>query len=221
MTFFLTMPDFTPSAERTTPEDLEINTVEDLADSKVGTGVLVRLYNKAVPSATIKKFVNRATAAARTFPLLESMAREPVTEADNGSDWNMGSVESIESSPEPTPGEEPEEEGGTTEQKEEDVATATKKRRGSRGATKGKQKVASGKGNGKRGRTASYAGAKLFRVGDENPCRSGGLRAQSWDLIKNGMTYETYLEKGGRPAELAFNVRQGRVKVEYPSKKSE
>jgi hypothetical protein len=216
--FFLTMPDFTVAAERTTPEDIEVNSPEDL--EKVGTGVLIRLYNQAVPSSPVKKFPDRATAVKRTFPLLESLAKEGPLVEEAGSDWASG----METLPPPsdTPGEaqEEEESAGQTEQKEDDVATATKKRRGSRGATKGKQKVSSGKTNGKRGRTASYAGAKLFRVGDENPCRTGGLRAQSWDLIRNGMTYESYLEKGGRPQELAFNVRQGRVKVEYPSKKS-
>lgn len=188
---------------------ITVNSPEDLKD--VPTVDLVTIYNRLVPSAPVKKFKDRQTAVDRTFKLMESEAQAPPREAEDTSDpgWNLGMEDS---STDTSPDEE------ETSTKEDNVAaTAT---RGKRGATSNRKKggkAPATRGTGKRGRTAGFAGAKLFRVGDENPCRTGGLRAQSWDLVKpQGITYEKYLEKGGRAQELAFNVRQGRVKVEFP-----
>lgn len=205
MSFFLNVARLTATPDRTSPEDLEIGSTADLEKS-VGSKELIALYNKAVPSSPIKKFVNRATGVVRVYPLLESMARgTQVEESTDKSPWNLGEDSPADAAPDAGP-----------DPKEDNVATATGgKKKGAKGAGKKKAtKSAAAASNGKRGRTASLAGAKLFRVGDENPCRGGGLRAASWDLIRDGMKYETYIEKGGRPQELAFNVRQGRVRVE-------
>lgn len=210
--FYLNAKDVTVSATRQADTDLEISSVEDLLN-KVGSQTLIQFYNRAVPSAPVKKFVNRSTAATRTYPLMESMARtgeytqpEPIATSKDAAEDPWELPPPSDNSGSRKTGAAPDDSGSEAE--EADVATATRKK-GAKGA-KTKQNA-----NGaKRGRAPGLAGSKLVRVGEENPCRDGGIRAKAWDLVPaGGISYEKFIEKGGNPAALAFNIRQGRTKV--------
>lgn len=67
--------------------------------------------------------------------------------------------------------------------------------------------------NGQRGRTSQYAGKKIFKVSKENPRREGTHGHKSFSVIKDGMTYEQYIQKGGRQIDLDWDVKKGNIKV--------
>ena len=214
MSFLLLLPQLSVLAIGSPVEEgqdaITVEKPEDLAP--VSTKQLVDLHNKLVPSAPVKKFKDRVTANDRLFKLLGSAAGKPEGASSDDDPWNMANApESPEKGKGATATDTSPDAEDTSTKEDTVAATATKKR----GAKKGAKGPAT-KGA-KRGRAPGYTGARLTRVGEENPCRTGGLRAQSWDLIpKGGISFEKYIEKGGRTQELAFNVRQGRVKVEYP-----
>jgi hypothetical protein len=66
---------------------------------------------------------------------------------------------------------------------------------------------------GQRGRVCAHAGKKLFKVAKENPRRQGTLGYNSFKVIKDGMTYEQYIAKGGRLVDLNWDIEKGYVKV--------
>ena len=76
-----------------------------------------------------------------------------------------------------------------------------------------KERAARAAGQGSRGRLSSYAGKKIFKLVDGNPRREGTLGHKSYSLITSGMLYETYLEKGGRPKDLAWDIDHKFVEV--------
>ncbi len=59
-----------------------------------------------------------------------------------------------------------------------------------------------------RGRPSPFVGKKLYKT--ENPngykLREGSNRSGYFDMIRNGMKYETYLEGGGDPGSLKLFV---------------
>lgn len=63
------------------------------------------------------------------------------------------------------------------------------------------------------GRASTYAGKVITKLVDENPRREGTAGFQSFALIKNGMTYEQYVSKGGRRQDLAWDEAHKYVKV--------
>jgi hypothetical protein len=63
------------------------------------------------------------------------------------------------------------------------------------------------------GRKSAFSGKKINKVAKENPRRKGSIGFKSFALIKNGMTYEQYLEAGGRRQDLAFDLTAGHVKL--------
>ena len=63
-------------------------------------------------------------------------------------------------------------------------------------------------GGAKRVRLAEqYAGKKVKLLVKENPKRKGAAPAKRFDLYKNGMTVETFLEKGGTAADVRWDVK--------------
>ena len=88
---------------------------------------------------------------------------------------------------------------------------AAAKKSGRKTATK---KVAAKKeSNGAAGRTSAFAGKKITKLVKDNPRREGTFGFKSFALIKNGMTYEAYLEAGGRRNDLAWDVEHKYVEV--------
>lgn len=78
---------------------------------------------------------------------------------------------------------------------------------------KKERKVRAAGAEGKRGRVSQFEGKKIFKLVDGNPRREGTLGYKSYSLITSGMLYETYLEKGGRPKDLAWDVEHKFVEV--------
>lgn len=77
---------------------------------------------------------------------------------------------------------------------------------------KTKRQRAAGAEN-KRGRVSQFEGKKIFKLVDGNPRREGTHGYKSYALITSGMLYETFLEKGGRPKDLAWDVEHKFVEV--------
>ena len=98
-------------------------------------------------------------------------------------------------------------EGGKT-----DVATKTKTKTAAKKTTTGgtkKERTTTGGA----GRESTYAGKVITKLVDENPRREGTAGFKSFAVIKNGMTYEQYIAKGGRRKDLAWDEAHKYVKV--------
>lgn len=80
-------------------------------------------------------------------------------------------------------------------------------------AKKATKKAPKAESNGLRGRTCQHAGKKIFKVAKENPRREGTNGYNSFKVIKDGMTYEQYIAKGGRLVDLNWDIEKGYVKV--------
>jgi hypothetical protein len=63
------------------------------------------------------------------------------------------------------------------------------------------------------GRTSAFSGKRITRQTKDNPRREGTFGFKSFALIKDGMTYEDYIAKGGRRKDLDWDVKHGFVKV--------
>jgi hypothetical protein len=59
-----------------------------------------------------------------------------------------------------------------------------------------------------------FGGKKIRKNVKEWPGKPGTLIANSFELIRNGMTYEQYIEAGGRYIDLVDAIKQGHVTVE-------
>lgn len=152
--------------------------------ANVDSKTLVLLYNTIRPEKPIKKFADRPTAELRMKGVLEVLAK---------------------------PGEAPvaDTQDDTNQPQEgDDMATKTKGR-------KRAAKTTTAKGNGEAaGRPSAFAGKVIRKVADKNPRREGTHGYNSWELIKNGMTYEKYIAAGGRRNDLAWDLERGFVKLE-------
>jgi hypothetical protein len=67
--------------------------------------------------------------------------------------------------------------------------------------------------SGKRGRPSSLAGQKLYPLVKDNPRREGTCGHKSFGLITKGMTYEAYIEAGGRARDLAWDIAHNYVEA--------
>ena len=68
-------------------------------------------------------------------------------------------------------------------------------------------------GEGRKGRISQFAGQKIYKLAKDNPRREGSHGHTSFALITNGMSYEKYLELGGRRQDLVFCVEKGHVEM--------
>jgi hypothetical protein len=95
------------------------------------------------------------------------------------------------------------------------TAPSKPKKAAAKKATKAPAKKAAAKseGDGQRGRKSKYSGMKLTKLVDKNPRREGTHGHNSFSVIRSGMTYEKYIEAGGRLVDLEFDVNKGYVKV--------
>lgn len=68
---------------------------------------------------------------------------------------------------------------------------------------------------GMRGRKSAYAGKSVFikTEGKANPRREGTNGHRSFSIIKDGMTYEDFILKGGRSIDLAWDLAKGHLEV--------
>ena len=88
----------------------------------------------------------------------------------------------------------------------------TKKTAANKAPKAKKEKVAKAENSGA-GRKSGFSGMKIYLKAKENPRRAGTYGHASFELIKNGMTYEDFVAAGGRPQDLAWDVNKGNVEV--------
>lgn len=72
-------------------------------------------------------------------------------------------------------------------------------------------------GTGVRGRTSQYAGMVIRKIVKENPRREGTHGYKSYEVIRDGMKFETFITNGGRLKDLAWDISYGRIKMEKAS----
>ena len=63
------------------------------------------------------------------------------------------------------------------------------------------------------GRTSAFSGKTITRLVDKNPRREGTHGFKSFALIKDGMTYDEYIKKGGRRNDLDWDIKHKYVKL--------
>ena len=61
-------------------------------------------------------------------------------------------------------------------------------------------------GNTPRASKADKAGKKIYKLVKENPRREGTCGWHSFNLVKNGIAYEDYIELGGRNQDLQWDI---------------
>lgn len=59
----------------------------------------------------------------------------------------------------------------------------------------------------------SLANMVIFKKVDKNPRREGSIGFKSFALIRNGMPYREYIDKGGRNVDLRYDEEQGFVQL--------
>lgn len=95
------------------------------------------------------------------------------------------------------PGATPEPVASTSEPSEEGEDMAKKQK---------KTKKARTEGGAARGRKSKYEGKKIYKLVSENPRRKGTHGFKAFELITSGMNYETYIERGGEPKHLQWDI---------------
>lgn len=165
--------------------------------TEIPTAVLVTLHNKIRPEKPVTRFADRKTAETRLKGVLEVLAKPgeaPTTIGDTGPADDSAVLTE-----------------GSTETTTEDTDMAAKTK--GKGAKRAAKKTGEGTGA---GRTSAFAGKVIRKVADGNPRREGSLGYKSWEILKNGMTYEKYIAAGGRRGDLAWDLAHGFVKLEKP-----
>jgi len=105
-------------------------------------------------------------------------------------------------------------EGKTAPKEAEPVASKTNPESVKKSPTK------KAEGEGKRGRTSEFVGKRIFPVEglEGNPRREGTGGYNSMSIIisagKRGITFENFIEKGGRAVDLRWDIAHGSVIVE-------
>ncbi len=66
-----------------------------------------------------------------------------------------------------------------------------------------------------RGRTSALAGKALYSTKDENPRRAGSHGHRSFQIILDqpGISYEDYVEKGGRLSDAKWDIEKGNLEA--------
>lgn len=103
------------------------------------------------------------------------------------------------------------------EEQDEDETPTPRKTSKSKTAKKGAAKKSASKKAVKReggpGRTSMYSGKRIVKLVKDNPRREDTHGYNSWELLRKGMTYEQYIEAGGRRVDLAWDILKGNVKL--------
>jgi hypothetical protein len=157
--------------------------------ANVPTQTMVLLYNTIRPEKPIKKFADRETAERRMKGVLEVLAKPGEAPSQEVLEQQAGT----DNTNEPQEGD--------------DMATKSGRKRAAKKTTT----TTTGE---RTGRPSGFAGKVIRKVATENPRREGTHGYSSWELIKNGMTYEKYIAAGGRRQDLAWDLERGYVKLE-------
>jgi hypothetical protein len=63
------------------------------------------------------------------------------------------------------------------------------------------------------GPKSKFSGKFLYKLVDKNPRREGTWGYRSWELIKDGMSYEAYKAAGGRNNDLQWDIDRKRIQM--------
>lgn len=166
--------------------------------SRLKPDTLLKVYNAVRPEKPLTKITNRAAIEKQLYPdALELLAGTPL------------------------PGG-----GKVVKDKTPAIATATTTEETAMpAAKKGAKKSASKKtavkkgakkeSTGRRGRASAFSGKTLTAIADTTRT-VGSAGHKSYAIIKaarNGLTYEQFIEKGGRRKDLAWDIAHGTVKA--------
>ena len=166
---------------------------------------LLALYNAANPDNIVSKpFGSKRSMTERVAPLISKLATPgaaPTTSTTKDTTMAATRKRSTKKAPEATT---------TTEATTKKSAKAAKEPK----ATKESAKKAPEATGAKRGRAPSYAGMKLYKLerGSER-MQPGSRRFASFQVVTNGMKYETALEKGAHPFDLTIMIREARLEA--------
>jgi hypothetical protein len=58
----------------------------------------------------------------------------------------------------------------------------------------------------KRGRPGKYIGKTIHKLVDKNPRKEGTSGHKSWSVLRDGMTFEKYVEAGGVRRDLEWDI---------------
>lgn len=73
-------------------------------------------------------------------------------------------------------------------------------------------------GEGARGRKPALAGKRFYRTKKECNLRSTGKVRDSFDLIKDGTSFEKFIEKGGALKDINYFIKLGLFKAQGDAK---
>ena len=100
---------------------------------------------------------------------------------------------------------------------EENEMTATETVKAPKAKKEKAPKIAK-ESSGKRGRTPTYAGKRIYPLVDENPRREGGFGHAAMQLVlnagKKGISFEDFIAGGGRHQDLVWDLKKGNVSVD-------
>lgn len=154
--------------------------------SRLPTDWILQQYNRRHPDCPIEKFPTRADAMS----------------------WIQGILPAIA-----IPGEKsPPVQGPAKHSPSSEVLTMAK----AKAAKKAAKKVAAKKSTsaeGRAGRRSQYSGMKITKLESKNPRKEGTSGHASFAAIKNGMTYEQYIEAGGVRRDLEWDIAHKWVKL--------
>jgi hypothetical protein len=68
------------------------------------------------------------------------------------------------------------------------------------------------------GRVSEFSGKVIRKLVEKNPRKEGTKGFESWSVLRDGMTYDKYIEAGGRRQDLAWDLAHKWVKMEAAPK---
>jgi hypothetical protein len=149
---------------------------------------MVTFYNHHNSTQPVKSFADRATAAKRIFTLAQAKAEH---------------ISIQKETPAMT----------TTKETVKETVAELKKAKAKAAAPKKETTEA------KRGRKSEFTGVKIFPAEGltENPRREGGFgyKAMAFIMENPGVTYEAFIEAGGRRQDLAWDLAKGNVTIKH------
>lgn len=191
------------ASEQANPEQdgVHFTTPEELAASDVTTADMLKWFNSDKGDKAIKKFASRLVGAQAIFKELGHLSEEEEQALADESDAKAAAA-----------GNSAEGGAGNTDSDP------------SQGSGAADAETSSSTGSGRKGRASEFAGKTLVGAVKENqegavvnPRRAGTPGHKSLGLIldagKAGITYEDFIEKGGRNQDLRWDIAHGNAAV--------
>ena len=187
---------------------------------------LVGIYNILNPGNRVVGFRNKQTAVQRVMSAIDRATafqlgklKEKFPELGP----QQGGPEAVEGGPDATEDAEADApdaalEAAMQEQRDEHEHefVALAKAKPTR-AVRAKERAASGRPGGERGRKAAFSGMRFVACSEINPRRPGSHGWRSMSIIiergSEGISYEDFIQDGGRAVDLRWDIEHGNVVV--------